>query len=109
MSNIDYSRMVTTQDAARAATAERIAQIKAACTERITSVLDQNTVANIQGALLIGALDDSEKAVFAAGHTWVRDTIETCRSLIENADADPLDNDLWPSVPPGVSEMAERY
>lgn len=104
MSNIDFGQLITPADRAAEAEAAHITAIKAECTARITVHLDVHTVANLQGAALVGALDPAQMSAFAEAQTWMRAMQTACRAAIATK-AEPI----WPDLPEGVASLAADF
>ena len=101
---IDFSQTITPEQKAAAVAAARAAALKTACANRIIAVLDERTLLNIQGAVLVGALNRVEMRVFCAGQGWVADMQAACRTAIARGN-DPA----WPCLPEGVAKLAARF
>lgn len=104
MTNIDFDRVITSEQLAADASAARVAAIKTECTSRITTYMDMHTVMNLQGAVLSGALTSEQMSVFTAAQGWVRAMQVACRAAIMTG-ADPD----WPAVPDGVALLAAEF
>lgn len=104
MPNVDMTKLVSAEDKAASADLSRAASIKAEVQARIFAVVDQNTQASLLAAMVADALDPADQETFAAGQTWIEETKQAGRDAIEN-DTDPI----WPAIPAGVTDLAERF
>ncbi len=104
MSNVDLSRLITAQDRATRNDTARAARIKAACAARITAVLDDRTLLNIQGAAILGTLKKPDMDVFRAGRGWIAAMQAECRRAIAAGDSPS-----WPEAPAGLSDLADAF
>ncbi|MCR9274400.1 MULTISPECIES: hypothetical protein [unclassified Mameliella] len=104
MSNVDLTKIVTAEERAEAEALARAQAIKAEVQARIFAVVDQNTQASLLAAMVADALDPADQATFVAGQTWIEATKQAGRDAIEN-DTVPV----WPAIPAGVADLAERF
>ena len=122
MSNIDLNRIITAEEKARRSAAARAEAVKAECRQRILAHLSMEVQTNVAqavtmhaAALLRGAspeeagaqsgLLDEDFPVAAAARGWIAQMQATARARA----ADPMLEETWPALPPGVAEMAARF
>lgn len=109
MSNIDLTQMITAQDKAAKAQANRAAVVKADCTRRILDVADQAAQINLAAALAVGALSDMDAATYQDGQMWIHAMRAACKRIIANPGLDPSDDANWPTAPDAVVALVARY
>lgn len=101
---IDWPRLQTAEDRALAAMHDRARALKIECTNRIRSVLDPHTLANLQSAAIVGRLTPAEMESFRLGQQWIEAMLSTCRSAA-SSDHDPA----WPEADAALVALAARY
>lgn len=121
MTNIDFSQLITAEDKAAQAHADRARQIKSACRSALLAVVNESAQANIAqagtlyAAMRVDGVPEAEARaevgfqpgdLVSAGawNVWRGHMLTECRRAIEDGD-DPV----WPDVPAGVAEMAARF
>jgi len=119
MSNIDFSRLLTSEDLAEQAVQAHRAAVKAVCKQRILARYPLEAQQNIVQAIAVHVLEvrvgnaaqlDSEDIALAlAAQEWVADMQAACRVLAADLSADPLEEGGWPDLPEGVAGLIARF
>lgn len=97
MANIDFSRIVTTEDKAALQQQMLLQDRKAECRMRIFAVCDEIAQINLAAAASAGLLDAAQMQTYRAGLTWIQAMRAAC------ADGN------WPATPPDVMELAALF
>lgn len=97
MANIDFSRIVTTEDKAALQQQMLLQDRKAECRMRIFAVCDEIAQINLAAAASAGLLDAAQMQTYRAGLTWIQAMRAAC------ADGN------WPETPPDVRELAALF
>lgn len=104
MSLIDHSALITEDQRRAGALSDHAAEIKAECAQAITAVLDHRTMANLQGAVLLGSLTQAELRAFREGMNWIREMQMTCRAALETGFTPD-----WPPISEDAVALARAY
>lgn len=126
MPNIDYARVLTTQDKAAQALAAHTAKAKAACKCRILARFPLEAQQNLAHAITVytagivrgdsvddiragsGLSDDDFEVARTARH-WVAAMQAACRAASADLAADLEAESLWPALPEGVAALVSRF
>ncbi len=96
--------MIAPEDQRAIDSVTRAERIKGETRARIYAVADPNKQASLLAAVLTGRLGEVDLATFARGQEWIEHTKAAGRKAIASGN-DPA----WPTVPPGVEELATRF
>lgn len=104
MTNIDFQQVVTSEAKAADKAAARAQAIKSECAARITAIVNERALLNIQGAAIAGALTDKQVKAFEAARRWIAGMQAECRSAIAGGAAPD-----WPKPPASVRALAADF
>ncbi|MEO1554790.1 MAG: hypothetical protein AAFS01_00040 [Pseudomonadota bacterium] len=126
MSNIDFSRVVSSADRVRHSLSGHADGVKAECKRRILAHISLEAQQNITRAIAMhaacvtlgdtapetaknGGLSkaDLERALDA--QQWIAAMQEACRAACADTTVNLADDDIWPRLPEGVSTFVSRF
>ena len=126
MSNIDFSRLVTSQAKAEQAARAHKDAAKAACKQRISSQFPIEAQQNVVQALTLHTLELSGNAELSLAKTqmslssteielalqaqaWIGAMQATCRALSSDPQADMTADEAWPRLTEGAAQLIARF
>jgi hypothetical protein len=107
--NIDLTQIITAEDKATQAQAERVHAVRAECGRRIYHIADYHAQINLASASGAGLLSASQMATYQAGLGWIAAMRLTCTGLVGDVMADFMAEAAWPDTPSGVAELAAAF
>ncbi|MEO0752458.1 MAG: hypothetical protein AAFY25_11715 [Pseudomonadota bacterium] len=106
--NIDFSLVRTSQAITAAEREDRHEQARIACKMRITAVLSPTAQLNLAADAAAGVLSTADTEAYKAWRVWVEEMRATWPRLADSGFAADAEG-LWPVLPKGVSDLAQKY